>query len=410
MINNIVIFENERVEDLYPFSIMHCSWELRTGMLLNFERIKLFLNNIPIYYIGREKHQNSFFKRFNIQNGILSENNILLIDGAFSMTKEVFEQIKKTISESESDVCFMYSDKIVARFIKNPNTNYCKYDDIFEYLRSVDNSADLIELKLGNFAEYLWDTLDSVAELIVEDIKIKKHFSYYYQPGYHGVLAVEPNNIYIGQNVKISQTVYLDASEGPIVIGDNVTIMSQASIIGPVYIGENSIIKIGAKIYGKNLIGPWCKVGGELENTIIHGYSNKQHEGFLGHSYICEWVNLGADTNNSDLKNTYSNIKMRLPHKTVDTGRIFLGLMCGDHTKTAINTQFNTGTIAGISSILFESGFLSTTIPSFCWGGGKNSKKYKLEESLETAKIVMARRNKQLTDEEITLLNIEYNK
>ncbi|MFA7626651.1 MAG: hypothetical protein WCZ17_06340, partial [Candidatus Kapaibacterium sp.] len=216
------------------------------------------------------------------------------------------------------------------------------------------------------------------------------------------------NDIRIGNNVKISPSVVIDASEGKVLIDDDVKIMPQATILGPCFIGKGTTVKIGAKIYGETSIGPMCKVGGEIENTIIHAFSNKQHEGFLGHSYIGEWVNLGADTNNSDLKNTYGEINMILPHKEVKSGRIFLGLMCGDHTKSGINTMFTTGTVAGTCAILVKEWFLPNFIKSFSWGGKSNSPAFRFHKAIETAKIVMQRRGKVLTEEEIELLRLEY--
>ncbi len=404
MIENIIIFENKRVEDLYPFNLMHCSWELRTGIYLNFKRVKKLSSINNLYFVGRELQLASFIKRFDFENKSENLKNVLLIDGSISLTREVFNEIKNSISFDEN-IIFTSNDVEVAYFQKSvdfANLNYSNFDD--EIKKGFDEKSKKISLKNVKQTFYLWDTLANVPTMIEEDIKISKIHNLFYSPGFHNVFTTDPNNIYIGNNVKISPSVYLDSTSGPIVIGDNVTIMGLAGIIGPTYIGDNSVIKMGAKIYEKNLIGEWCKVGGEVENTIFQSYSNKQHEGFLGHSYIGEWVNLGADTNNSDLKNTYSNIKMRLPHKTVDTRLLMLGLMCGDHTKSAINTQFNTGTVAGLSAILFESGFLPTNIPSFAYGGSNKSKKFAIEDAINTARKMMARRNKVLTDEEISIL------
>jgi UDP-N-acetylglucosamine diphosphorylase/glucosamine-1-phosphate N-acetyltransferase len=184
--------------------------------------------------------------------------------------------------------------------------------------------------------------------------------------------------------------------------------MPQSTIYGSCYIGCNTTIKVGAKIFSKTSIGPWCKVGGENENAIIQSYSNKQHDGYLGHSYLCEWVNIGAGSNTSDLKNTYGNIKVQLREKEINTERMFMGLLCGDHTKSAINTAFTTGTTAGICGILVADGFLPNVIPSFAWRGTKGCSQYKIDKALETAQIVMQRRNKKLLPEEIELIEQEY--
>lgn len=409
MIENIILYENKRVEDIYPFNLMHCSWELRTGIYLNFERIKKLSGLKNIYFIGRELQLNSFVKRYDVDNVAKNLENTLVIDGSISLTTEVFNEIKKNINKDENSI-FNTNNIEIAYFLKNvdyANLNYSNFDE--EIKKNAVGNCKQINIKNAKQTVYLWDTLANVHSMLDEDIKISKIHNLFYSPGYHNVFTTDPNNIYIGKNVKIAPSVFLDSSNGPVVIGDNVTIMGLAGVIGPTYIGNNSVIKMGAKIYEKNLIGDWCKVGGEVENTIFQSYSNKQHEGFLGHSYICEWVNLGADTNNSDLKNTYSNIKIRLPHKTIDSGLLMLGLMCGDHTKSAINTQFNTGTVAGLSAILFESGFLPTNIPSFSYGGSLKSKKFAFDDAIETARKMMARRNKILTDEEITILKYYYN-
>jgi len=408
MIENIIIFENDRVEDLYPFNIMHCSWELRTGIYMNFEKIIKLFNKSKIKFIGRELQLKSFLKRFNIENKNFGDvKNILLIDGCFVITQNTKTEIEQYCSNIDKNLIFKFNNQNVSYFLCN-NINNLILEDKINYDIITEN-AETIELKNGYFINYLWDALDYIENGIRNDIIIHQHLNRLYLPAFHNVNAIVPSEIYVEDNVKIAPSVCLDASYGPIFIDESVKIYPQATILGPCYIGKNSEVKIGAKIYKNNIIGPVTKVAGELQNNIIQSYTNKQHDGFLGDSYICEWVNLGADTNNSNLKNTLSNIKVRLPHKTIDTKKLFLGMLCGDHTKTAINTQINTGTVIGISSIIFESGFPPTTIKSFDFGGfGK--KKYSLENAIETAKKIMSRRNKELTEEEIKIFEEEYNK
>ena len=227
---------------------------------------------------------------------------------------------------------------------------------------------------------------------------------------YTGVNFVNKKNIFIGKDVDIKPGVVLDASTGPIYIEKNVTIFPNAVIQGPFYIGESSKIKSCATIYPNVSIGKVCKVGGEVEDTIIHPFSNKQHSGFLGHSYLGSWINLGADTNNSDLQNNYGSIKVQVNGRHIDSGKQFVGLMMGDHSKTAINTMFNTGTVVGFSSNVFGAGFPPKYIPSFGWGGSDSMKEYKLVKAIETAKAVFARRDKNFEkdDEEMfeTIFNL----
>jgi UDP-N-acetylglucosamine diphosphorylase/glucosamine-1-phosphate N-acetyltransferase len=189
----------------------------------------------------------------------------------------------------------------------------------------------------------------------------------------------------------------LDAEDGPIFIDEGATIMANASLQGPLFVGAKSTIKMGAKIYEGTSIGPVCKVGGEVEESIFHAYSNKQHEGFLGHAYLGEWVNLGADTNNSDLKNNYGTVRVHIDGKTIDSGLLFVGLFMGDHAKSGINTMFNTGTVVGVMSNVFGADYPDKLVPSFAWGGAASCETYACEKALQVARRVMARRNRELT-------------
>jgi UDP-N-acetylglucosamine diphosphorylase/glucosamine-1-phosphate N-acetyltransferase len=214
---------------------------------------------------------------------------------------------------------------------------------------------------------------------------------------YEGAHLVNPSNIVIGAGSKIKPGVVLDAEGGPIYIGSNVTVFPNAVIEGPAFVGDRSLIKVGAKIYEHTSIGEVCKVGGEVEASVIHSFSNKQHDGFLGHAYLGMWVNLGADTNNSDLKNNYGSVKVIIDGQTIDSGSMFMGLVMGDHSKSSINSMFNTGTVVGVSSNVFGSGFPPKSVPSFAWGGGEAIKTYDLERALLVARRVMGRRKLELS-------------
>jgi len=219
-----------------------------------------------------------------------------------------------------------------------------------------------------------------------------------------GVHLINKKNIMIGSGSLVKPGVVIDAENGPVYIGNNVTVLPQSTIIGPVYIGDGSIIRVGAKIYEDTAIGPMCKIGGEVEASIIHGYSNKQHDGFLGHSYLGEWVNLGAGTTNSDLKNNYSSVRVVINGESVDSGSLFVGATIGDHTKTAINTVLNTGTVVGVSCNVFGEGVPPKFIPSFSWGGsGEASAVYDVARAAEVAKRVMSRRKVSFSDVDAAL-------
>lgn len=209
-----------------------------------------------------------------------------------------------------------------------------------------------------------------------------------------GVTVLDPYNVWLGEEVILKPGVVLDASDGPIVIDNGVLVMPNSVLIGPCYIGKNSIIKTAAKIYPGTSIGPVCKVGGEVEGSIFHAYSNKQHDGFLGHSYIGEWVNIGADTNNSDLKNTYKNVALYsyLHDRKIDSGSMFMGTVIGDHSKLGINCTINTGCVIGCACNLWGSDLISDHVLDLSWGTANAMEPYKLNAFKQTAAIVKSRR------------------
>jgi len=198
----------------------------------------------------------------------------------------------------------------------------------------------------------------------------------------------------------------VNASRGPVYLGKDSEIMEGSVIRGPFALCEASVVKMAAKIYGPTTIGPNCKVGGEINNSVLQANSNKSHDGFLGNSVLGEWCNLGADTNNSNLKNNYGEVKIwnYAARDFVGTGRQFCGLIMGDHSKCGINTMFNTGTVVGVSANIFGPGFPPTFIPSFSWGGAEGFAEYRLSKALETASLVMERRESGLIQEDRAIL------
>jgi len=220
-----------------------------------------------------------------------------------------------------------------------------------------------------------------------------------------GVSVLNPYQVWIAEDVQLKPGVVLDASEGPIVLDSGVRILPNSVIMGPTYIGKSSLIKAGAKIYGGTSIGPVCKVGGEVEGSIFQAYSNKQHDGFLGHSFIGEWVNIGADTNNSDLKNTYKNVAFHsyLENARIDSGTMFLGTMVGDHTKLGINCSINTGCVIGVGCNLWDSDLISDFIPDFSWGPARELTAYRFDAFCQVAATVKSRRSLSFTEAETEL-------
>jgi UDP-N-acetylglucosamine diphosphorylase/glucosamine-1-phosphate N-acetyltransferase len=209
----------------------------------------------------------------------------------------------------------------------------------------------------------------------------------------------------------VSECATFNTTEGPVYLAKDSLVMEGALVRGGLSLGEHSQLKMAAKIYGPVTVGPWCKVGGEVGNSVILGYSNKGHDGYLGNAVIGEWCNLGADTNNSNLKNNYDEVRVWSYAKQgfERTGLQFCGLIMGDHSKCGINTMFNTGTVVGVMCNIFGSGFPRTYIPSFSWGGAGGYSVYKLEKALDTARRVLQRRNMELSEAESKILEHVFN-
>ena len=222
-------------------------------------------------------------------------------------------------------------------------------------------------------------------------------------------LIIGKQPVFIEKGAKVEACVF-NTENGPVYVGENVLIMEGSMLRGPLAIMENSVIKMGAKIYGGTTIGPSSKVGGEVKGSIFLGNANKGHDGYLGDSVIAEWCNLGADTNNSNLKNNYSEVKMwNYPAKDfIPTGMQFMGLIMGDHSKSGISTMFNTGTVVGVSANVFGGDFQPKFFPSFKWGNKQEMQDYRFDKALEVAKIVMQRRNKNFDEVEKRLFENIY--
>ncbi len=219
------------------------------------------------------------------------------------------------------------------------------------------------------------------------------------------VNVIAPENVFIEEGA-ILNFCTLNASFGPIYIGKNAEIMEGSVVRGALAMCENSVLKLATKIYGATTLGPHCKVGGEVNNSVLMGYSNKGHDGFLGNSVLGEWCNIGADSNNSNLKNNYAPVRL-WSYETENfakTGLQFCGLMMGDHSKCGINTMFNTGTVVGVNANIFGSGFPRNFVPSYSWGGASGFTTYLTSKAFEVAKVVMSRRNIEFTAQDEAIL------
>lgn len=386
-IEQILLYDNFHKRDFYPFSLMHPVWELRAGTHKIFEKYQMLFPAANIVFRHTDDLiLSSFLERYDIQDNEIKPLNTLVFPANLMLTPSCADNIATRSVEFA-----IPADEVI----------YLSFSELMMRTPPVSECVMI---------NRLWDVLDLNPRLITDDLYYFQHYSNIRLELYPGVMTKNSDYIRIGKNVSIAPFVYIDASEGPVIIDDNAKIMSHSFIIGPTYIGKNSTIKGGAKIYHNTVIGEYCKVGGEIEATTFQGYSNKQHDGFLGHSFISEWVNLGAGTNNSDLKNNYSEVKLDYAKAdNITTGKQFLGLFIGDHSKSAIATRFNTGTLCGICSNIFTDKFPPKKISSFSFGGNLDSPLCELDKTLKTCEKVMNRRNKKLTNAEKELLKRQYN-
>ena len=271
-----------------------------------------------------------------------------------------------------------------------------KLDDGFEVEQYA--SADIFRI------QHTWDIFTKNKEAIKQDFE-RLTAGRDSQSIPEGCAVINPEQIFIEEGARVIFS-SLNAEDGPIYIGKDALVMEGSRIRGPFSLGEKSTVKMGAKIYSGTTIGPQCKVGGEVNNSVLFGYSNKGHDGFLGNSVLGEWCNIGADSNTSNLKNNYAEVRLwdYAAQSFARTGLQFCGLIMGDHSKCGINTMFNTGTVVGVSANVFGTGFPRNYIPSFSWGGSAGFTTYQTRKALETANAMMGRRDMELSPEETEIL------
>ncbi|MFA7420330.1 MAG: GlmU family protein [Melioribacteraceae bacterium] len=402
MKKNICIYEDQKHETLLPLVYLRPVYDLRCGILTLREKIKQqFLTSTLILHTRKSLHNSVQEKNPKLNVNFFADEDTLFINGRLLIDKAIAKEIKKI----ELNSVLISQDEVVAAYI---DANHLKdvVSDKSDF-PTFDNIDLTVKEAKAKLISYPWDLVNENGNqiridynAIVKEVGLLKKYSF--------VEYTNKKEIFIAKEAKIDPFVHLDATYGPIYIGKNVHVNSHSLIQGPVFIGEGSTIKAHAAIYHDTSIGEYCKVGGEVEASIVHSFSNKQHDGFLGHAYLGSWVNLGASTNNSDLKNNYGNISVLIKGKNVDTKSQFVGLIMGDHSKTAINTMFNTGTIVGISCNVFGAGFPPRYIPSFSWGGSDFLRNYDIEKCIEVAKMVLPRRKQQLTQADEELLRVVY--
>ncbi|MFQ3575941.1 MAG: GlmU family protein [Cytophagales bacterium] len=389
---NCILFDQPDLrESLLPFTFLRPIAGLRLGIVPIEEKWKMLLGeDFPISFKTKDYLQNKF--------GLTIAEDNLLINSSALPSKSFLAQIE----DLKHGDALVQDGMVIA--MKASRIETLAFFESFEAIKYKHYQGPIDILKYpwqlfhfnGNQMRLDFDLLTKGRKSKPIDDK-------------HTVVYGE--NIFIEEGVKIRASV-LNAEEGPIYIGKDSEIKEGSLIRGPFAMGEHSMLNLGAKMQGESSLGPYCKLGGEVSNSIFLGFSSKVHDGFMGHSVVGEWCNIGADTNTSNLKNNYASVKLWNYHhqEYFDTNQQFCGLMLGDHSKVGINTMFNTGTVVGVCCNIFGGGFPPKFIPSFSWGGAEGMETFKLEQAFDVISRAMARRNKSLSPQEQTHLKEVFEK
>ena len=385
---SIILFDQKSLrKSLLPLTFTRPIADIRVGILKIAEKWRKHLDE-EVSYLTEDYLQ----VKFPLQ----TESENLFINGALCPSTKVIATVKELK---------------VGQILKSA-------DYLLAFRGTLEQVTELLEqenLETANAVEYSsdftlitgpWDIFRKNADGIKSDFNLITKNRKSQKISDPHTITYSPDNIFIEEGADIKASI-LNATSGPIYIGKNARIEENCVVKGSFALCESGHLNVGAKIRGDTTIGPHCKVGGEVSNSVLFGYSNKGHEGFLGNSVLGEWCNLGADTNTSNLKNNYANVKIWNYDKGgfKDTGLQFCGLIAGDHSKSGINTMFNTGTVVGVSANIFGAGYPRTFIPSFSWGGASGFKTYLPKKAFEVADLVMQRRAKKFDQVEEYILS-----
>ncbi len=377
---NYILFDGTVRNSLLPFTYTRPVADIRIGILTIREKWEKQLG-----FTTTTLTEDYLEEKYPMVE--MDEN--IMINASYVPTDELITQVK----DLKENQAILKDGEIVAFFTKNTQEEID-----FDTYELIDSITDLLQIK------NTWDIFSLNGKAIEADFKLLTE-GRKSAPIPEIVNCINRSQIFLEEGVDISFAT-LNASKGPIYIGENAIVMEGCLIRGPFSLGHDSVLKMGAKIYSGTTIGPMSKVGGEVNNVVIFGYSSKAHDGYLGNAVIGEWCNLGADTNNSNLKNNYTEVKLWSYETTrfAKTGLQFCGLMMGDHSKCGINTMFNTGTVIGVSANIFGGNYPRNFIPSFAWGGAAGFTTFKMNKVNEVVKAVMNRKHLEYTPQEEKIL------
>ncbi len=368
---NYILFDDHTWQNLLPLTFTKPVAEIRIGILTITEKWEHYLNGKLTFQT--QEYLNQKYKASYT-------NNAVFINGKICPTPELLAQINQLEFNTG---------------IKKGSTLIAFRSNIASPLNIADALISSVETStMYTSVENVWDIFSKNGDAIKADFDLITRGRTSQPLSTSNTVIGDAKQIFLEEGAIIEASI-LNTNTGPIYIDKDAEIMEGSVVRGPFSLGEHAALKLSTKIYGPTTVGPHSKVGGEVNNSVIFAYSNKGHDGFLGNSVIGEWCNLGADTNNSNLKNNYGNVKLYSysQKKMIDTGLQFCGLIMGDHSKCGINTMFNTGTVVGVGANIFGGGFPPTHISSFSWGGADGMEEYKFDKMIETASRVFARRN-----------------
>ena len=384
---NFILFDDSNRENLLPFTFIRPIAEIRVGIMTISQKWEYYLNS-KVSFLAEEYLSDKY--------PMAKAKDNILIAGSICPNQALVDAIV-ALKPGET---LTSGDVMIASYVS---------EDELDGVESIEEIPQT-EIEVSVPFNRLYNTWDI---FLLNDAELRADYELLTKGKTSAKLSssnmVIGNDLFVEEGVSI-EGVTLNTKTGPIYIGKDVEIMEGSNIRGPFAILEGSQVKMGAKIYGATTVGPFSKVGGELNNVVVFGYSNKAHEGFFGNSVIGEWCNIGADSNTSNLKNTYDEVRLwNYPSQTfINTGQQFCGTMMGDHVKCGINVMFNTGTVIGCGANIFGAGYQRNFIASFSWGGTNGMSTYKIEKAIDVARRIFERRGLKFTKTDEEILNSVY--
>ncbi|MDX1438496.1 MAG: putative sugar nucleotidyl transferase [Rubricoccaceae bacterium] len=402
---HLCLFEDANVPHLYPLVLTRTAGDLRVGARTLIERQKGAFPHAgwsisarkEVADVTAQEHPDALVNKLpNDGQGVLFVNQCWLVRGG-----EFLEAVHAAVGSSNPKA-WALGDTLVAGWHPSPPT-----DATSRPIAELFENPVVIGESEATLISRLWHLVGDIDGRIERDLLDSEGLGQHGGTIHSSVILAHPEHIHVAHDATIRPGAILNAEDGPIHVGSEAVVEEGTILRGPVYLGPRSVVHAGTRLQVVSA-GPFCKLGGEIQGSIIHSYSNKAHDGYLGDSYLGRWCNLGADTNTSNLKNDYSEVTLydAVERDFLRTGSQFIGLVMGDHSKCSINTMFNTGTVVGVFCNLFGSGFPPRYLPSFSWGAADTP--YKLDKALQVAEAVMARRGMKLTKAESALLTRLY--